>query len=236
VNARQADWFPGTEAPAHLDGSLAGDFGFDPLGFASNPKDLKWFREAELQHSRWAMAAVAGILAQEIVNPDVFFYEAATKTSLPFNVLGLVAFQFLTMHFVELRRLADFNKPGSADRDPVFSGNALPPHEVGYPGGIFDPLGFSKQNFAELKLKEIKNGRLAQLAFIGFIMQAQVTGKGPIANLVDHLSDPWNTSILAKAVILPGSDRIAPACAIKAVATFQGIEIPTPCFLEGLWP
>jgi len=62
-----------------------------------------------------------------------------------------------------------------------------------------------------------------------------VTGKGPIANLAAHLSDPWNTSIMAKAVVLPGGNKIAPACAIPATATFQGIEIPTPCFLEGLW-
>lgn len=27
-----------------------------------------------------------------------------------------------------------------------------------YPGGIFDPLGFSKGNFKELQTKEIKNG------------------------------------------------------------------------------
>ena len=28
-----------------------------------------------------------------------------------------------------------------------------------YPGGIFDPFGFSKGNLAEYKLKELKNGR-----------------------------------------------------------------------------
>jgi len=30
-----------------------------------------------------------------------------------------------------------------------------------YPGGIFDPFGFSKSNMAEYKLKELKNGRYA---------------------------------------------------------------------------
>eukprot|EP00959_Pyramimonas_sp_CCMP1952_P273703 5720785-Pyramimonas_sp.AAC.1 len=32
VVAREAAWAPGSEAPAHLTGSMAADFGFDPLG------------------------------------------------------------------------------------------------------------------------------------------------------------------------------------------------------------
>jgi hypothetical protein len=38
-----------------------------------------------------------------------------------------------------------------------------------YPGGAFDPLGFSKDaaSFETYKLKEIKNGRLAMVAFLG---------------------------------------------------------------------
>lgn len=40
----------GTEAPSHLDGTLAGDFGFDPLGLGEEPKKLAWYQQAELVH------------------------------------------------------------------------------------------------------------------------------------------------------------------------------------------
>ena len=55
-------WFPGNPAPAHLDGKLAGDFGFDPLNLGEDPETLRWMVQAELQNGRWAMLGVAGIL------------------------------------------------------------------------------------------------------------------------------------------------------------------------------
>merc|ERR1711977_684568 len=97
-------WFPGAPAPAWLDGSLAGDRGFDPMGLGADPTALNWFRQSELMHCRWAMLGVAGILAQEVVRPDVFWYEAGLPLNVPGNPIlgssgnlnmgGLLAWEF----------------------------------------------------------------------------------------------------------------------------------------------
>lgn len=46
--------------------SLAGDYGFDPLGLGEDPDSLKWYVQAELVHARFAMAGIAGILFTDV--------------------------------------------------------------------------------------------------------------------------------------------------------------------------
>ena len=72
-----------------------------------------------------------------------------------------------------------------------------------YPGGAFDPMGMSKGNLAELKTKEIKNGRLAMLACLGFVAQHEATGASPLAALGAHLAAPFATNFATNAVSIP---------------------------------
>ena len=174
------------------------------------------------------MLGVAGVLAQTILVPNVFWYEAALHLPEglgPVNLGSTLAIQFLLMHFVEIRRWQDIRKPGSVNDDPIFKGNKVPNLETGYPGGIFDPLNFSKGDMKELKTKEIKNGRLAMIAFMGFVFQAQTLYKGPLAALGDHLADPfhnnWTQNIGTCA--LPPSVEVAPGVVIPLICLWPGL-------------
>ena len=41
--------------------------------------------------------------------------------------------------------------------------------------------------FEDMRVKEIKNGRLAMVAWLGFAAQAAVTRQGPLMNLMEVL-------------------------------------------------
>jgi len=188
-----ADWMPGEPRPPYLDGSAPGDFGFDPLRLGEVPENLERYKESELIHCRWAMLAVPGILVPEALGlgnwvqaQEWAAIPGGQATYLgqpvPWGTLPIIlAIEFLAISFVEHQR--------SMEKDP---------EKKKYPGGAFDPLGYSKDpvKFEENKVKEVKNGRLALLAFVGIcVQQSAYPGTGPLENLATHLADPWHNNI-----------------------------------------
>lgn len=155
---------PFLEKPSKLDGSRVGDVGFDPL-YLSDYINLDYAAAAELKNGRVAMLACAGMLVQEFVHlPNAMFSESnPLKAIYAVPIEGWV--QIITV--ICIIELASFKRT----------------YEKGGDLG-FDPLGMGKGgNYRELQLKELKNGRLAMLASMGFIMQTIVTGKPIIAQL-----------------------------------------------------
>lgn len=68
VKATAGNWSPGSKAPAHLAGkNIPGNFGFDPLSLGAPEGALSYYQQAELQHCRWAMMGVAGILIPDVL-------------------------------------------------------------------------------------------------------------------------------------------------------------------------
>mmetsp|Transcript_11515 Transcript_11515/g.29267 ORF Transcript_11515/g.29267 Transcript_11515/m.29267 type:complete len:266 (-) Transcript_11515:681-1478(-) len=174
-------WLTGAAPPAHLDGSMPGDYGFDPLGLGADTDRLKWYKEAELMNGRFAMIGAAGILGTEILGVSGKWYErGAMEYTLP--LLPLIAIQALVMGFLETKRLEGFNETGEVGLVDTFP---------------WDPL---KQLDDSMRLKELKNGRLAMVSMIGFYAQAVVTQGTPLENWKAHLSDPIGQNIMSNVV------------------------------------
>lgn len=213
--ARQS-WCPGAEIPSHLNGSLAGDVGFDPLNLGADPEALKWYVQAELVHSRFAMTAVVGILVPQLLTKAGIlnvpqWYEAgkiASENSFA-SFETLLMIQLFLMGWAETKRWMDFRNPTSQGEPGSFIGfeAALKgTGQNGYPGGVFDPLGLSRAApsvYKDLQAKEIANGRLSMVAMLGFYAQYFATGKGPVDNLLDHIADPWNANFATNGVSVP---------------------------------
>ena len=126
--------------------------------------------EGELTNGRWAMAAVAGILFTDLFGLGDWWTAGAKPTPIPLTTL--VAVEVAVFAFLEGKRYESWKKTG-----------------YGGVAGIapFDPLGMDSP---EMREKEVKNGRLAMLAFLGFSSVAAVRGLGPIEALKLHLGNP----------------------------------------------
>ena len=163
---------PFLKKPPALDGSMPGDVGFDPMGFTTTITelggDLNYVREAELMHGRQAMLACVGMVAPKLfgklstcsevsTNPLVAQYE------LPTPVFYQLVISIFIAEALRSRIIYDGDSsraPGDHGFDPIFKGAFLKTPEEAF----------------TMKTKEVLNGRLAMIAFVGMVAQEAVTG------------------------------------------------------------
>ncbi|XP_010421955.1 PREDICTED: chlorophyll a-b binding protein CP26, chloroplastic [Camelina sativa] len=200
-----------SEIPEYLNGEVAGDYGYDPFGLGKKPENFAKYQAFELIHARWAMLGAAGFIIPEALNkygancgPEAVWFKTGALLldgntlnyfgkNIPINLVLAVVAEVVLLGGAEYYRIT----------------NGLDFEDKLHPGGPFDPLGLAKdpEQGALLKVKEIKNGRLAMFAMLGFFIQAYVTGEGPVENLAQHLSDPFGNNLLT---VIAGTAERAP--------------------------
>mmetsp|Transcript_12225 Transcript_12225/g.37697 ORF Transcript_12225/g.37697 Transcript_12225/m.37697 type:complete len:296 (-) Transcript_12225:182-1069(-) len=213
-----------------LDGTAPGDYGLDPFNLSKTTADFEKYRVYEIIHARWAMLAVAGIAIPEalaangadikgavwyetgaVMLGDVLNYDAEPWGVInnPLPLVVVTAIEVGLLFFVETYRSKGTGPqgyvPGKGDftTGDLEAASADPCH----PGGPFDPFGLADdpEKFAELKVKEIKNGRLGMVAFLGCAVQAAVNREGAFAAWSKHVSDPFGYNLVT--IVGSGAER-----------------------------
>mmetsp|Transcript_4071 Transcript_4071/g.5606 ORF Transcript_4071/g.5606 Transcript_4071/m.5606 type:complete len:200 (+) Transcript_4071:199-798(+) len=157
LNAEMSKSLPFLPKPEKLDGSMAGDVGFDPMGLSEIQQDLTYARWAELKHGRIAMLAIVGLITEEYFHLPGEAYQNSDPFGAVSSVgLGVNLQILLGIGIVEL---TNFNKH--------YDGSE--PGDIGWTGGLLK--GKSAEKIMEAKEQEITHCRLAMIAITGATVQ-----------------------------------------------------------------
>jgi|EP01082_Thalassiosira_pseudonana_P009161 hypothetical protein len=175
--------------PTPLDGSHAGDYGFDPLGF-SETFDLYTMQEAEIRHARLAMLAVVGWPMSELLAPDWMLQNGCAPSVLngvnPLSFLAIAGFlgaagffEFKTslrsnvgtpmgkIHEKDMSAIWEFGVAGDYNWDPL---------------NLYSAAGNDFKGRKGLRDVEISHGRMAMLGITYFAAWEALTGNPIVEN------------------------------------------------------
>mmetsp|Transcript_33711 Transcript_33711/g.34339 ORF Transcript_33711/g.34339 Transcript_33711/m.34339 type:complete len:212 (+) Transcript_33711:76-711(+) len=172
---------PFLKKPKNLEG-MVGNSEFDPFGFAEL-FDVKFMREAELKHGRIAMLATVGYFVQQYVHLPGDAYQTAN----PIDAVFAVGPSPMLQIFFGIGALESLNHKGKMGMTDMHADGAEP-GDFGWGSKMLK--GKTEAQINDIKLKELKNGRLAMFGIGGMIHHTIITGSDALGTFPnDHL---WN--------------------------------------------
>jgi len=182
-------WAPVPEGLSNdVFGDYVGDVGFDPLGFAKNKRLLPWYREAELAHGRCCMLATLGLTIQSAgvkFEPFVTRYPTSSEDALTaatqvpvvgwLQILAVITLSELWRYENVISKYDQGVKPGDLGWNPTAPAGGNRPKWF---GPTFTAK-YSKDDWNDMRLREIKHARLAMIGFAFMIVQNAITGRTP---------------------------------------------------------
>jgi hypothetical protein len=162
--------------PVLLESDLAGNFGFDPLGLANSNEQLLEYREAEIKHARLAMLAAIGWPVSELEDKDIANYFNAPSVLDDGDRVPSI----LNGGFEKIDpRFWGFCLGMSAAIDMYGISKSRRDSDDYFPGNLgFDPLNLfppDREGRENMKLAEIKHGRVAMVGVIGYVVEEYFT-------------------------------------------------------------
>jgi len=182
---------PFLKRPSKLDGTHAGDIGFDPLGI-SESNDLYTMMEAEIRHSRLAMLAVIGWPLSELIAPNWMLQGSnhlAPSVLNGFNPLSLLAtavafggigyLEYVTAlrpsltttigkkHSEDMKDVWTYGVPGDYDFDPL---------------NLYSMFGDDAVGRKAVRELEVAHGRAAMMGISYFALFEYLSGRPIVEN------------------------------------------------------
>jgi len=129
----------------------------------------------------------------------VFLENEAGRPEILQNPIIFAGIQIALFAAVEGYRSGKVDAPeGFVPFKGKFDGSAFAGLDPINPGGPLDffNVAATPEDLAILKVKEIKNGRLAMIAMLGVFVQGAVTAEGPAANWGKHVANPFGYNFI----------------------------------------
>jgi len=200
---------PFLKRPSKLDGTHAGDIGFDPLGL-SESNDMYTMMEAEIRHSRLAMLAVIGWPLSELISPNFMLQgpnHLAPSVLNGFNPLtflvtagifgGLGYLEYITAlrptssqtlgkkHAEDMKDVWSYGVPGDYNFDPL---------------DLYSAFGDDAAGRKAMRELEVAHGRGAMMGISYFALWEYLTGH-PIVENNMLFSPNWFVPLLGVAYL-----------------------------------